>query len=121
MRYSLSALRTVVAFPGANSVEPVVKAEMELDQAATGNDLRFLPYTLPPASPSRIPWVGPDQHLPGDLRHGAGAGGERLRGHRFRSCSAAGPISWGRCWRRCSRTTVNSPCRSIPWESSTVC
>ncbi len=59
MRDSLSALRTVVAFPGMNSVEPAVKAEMELDQAATGNDLRFLPYTLPAASPSRIPWLAP--------------------------------------------------------------
>ena len=29
---SLSALRTVIAFPGASSVEPVVKAEMDLDQ-----------------------------------------------------------------------------------------
>jgi glucosylglycerate synthase len=57
--HSLSALRTVVAFPGAGGVEPVAQAEMELDQAATESALRFLPYTLPAASPSRIPWLAP--------------------------------------------------------------
>jgi hypothetical protein len=56
---SLSALRSVVAFPGVNGVEPTVKAEMALDQTATENDLRFLPYTLAAASPSRIPWLAP--------------------------------------------------------------
>ena len=54
---SLSALRSVVAFPGASSVEPSVQAEMALDQAATENELRFLPYTLPSASPSKISWL----------------------------------------------------------------
>jgi glucosylglycerate synthase len=54
---SLPAQRTVVAFPGMNNVETAVKAEMALEQAATGNDLRFLPYSLPSGSPSQIPWL----------------------------------------------------------------
>src|ERR1700728_2564488 len=54
---SISALRTVVAFPGMSNVEPAVKAEMALEQPATGSDLRFLPYSLPSASPAQIPWL----------------------------------------------------------------
>jgi glucosylglycerate synthase len=57
--HSLSALRTVVAFPGVSNGEPAVKTETELDQATTESVLRFLPYTLPAASPSRIPWLSP--------------------------------------------------------------
>jgi glucosylglycerate synthase len=52
-----SPLRTVVAFPGANKAEPATAAEMQHDQAATGNHLRFLPYSLPSGSPSKIPWL----------------------------------------------------------------
>ena len=54
---SFSALRTVVAFPGMTKVEPAVKAEIAIEQPATGNELRFLPYTLPSGSPSQIPWL----------------------------------------------------------------
>jgi glucosylglycerate synthase len=53
------ALRTVVAFPGISKVETADKNEIERDQAAAGNDLRFLPFSLPSASASRIPWLAP--------------------------------------------------------------
>ena len=56
---ALSGLRTVVAFPGVQRrwSPAELKAEMALEQPATGNDLRFLPYTLPSGSPSQIPWL----------------------------------------------------------------
>jgi glucosylglycerate synthase len=50
-----SALRTVVAFPGG--AEPAVQAGIDLEQTETGGALRFLPYSLPSGSPSRIPWL----------------------------------------------------------------
>jgi glucosylglycerate synthase len=50
-----SALRTVVAFPGG--AEPGAQAGMDLEQTETGGALRFLPYSLPAGSPSRIPWL----------------------------------------------------------------
>jgi glucosylglycerate synthase len=50
-----SALRTVVAYPGGT--EPAAKAGMDLEQTETGGALRFLPYSLPAGSPSRIPWL----------------------------------------------------------------
>jgi glucosylglycerate synthase len=54
-----SGLRTVVAFPGVINVEPVVKDEVERDQAAMGGSLRFLPYSLPSGASSTIPWIAP--------------------------------------------------------------
>ena len=56
---AISSLRTVVAFPGVSNVEPAAKDEMQGEQAETGNNLRFLPYALPPGSASRIPWLAP--------------------------------------------------------------
>jgi glucosylglycerate synthase len=50
-----SALRTVVAFPGG--AEPAAQAGIDLEQTETGGALRFLPYSLPSGSPSRIPWL----------------------------------------------------------------
>ncbi len=52
---SLSALRTVVAFPGLSSVDTTPKVEVQLEQAATSNALRFLPYALAAGSPERFP------------------------------------------------------------------
>jgi glucosylglycerate synthase len=54
-----SSLRTVVAFPGVSNVESGVKDEIERDPAATGGNLRFLPYSLPPGAASMIPWIAP--------------------------------------------------------------
>jgi hypothetical protein len=54
---SFSALRSVVAFPGVSGVETAPEAEIELDQAAPGSAFRFLPYALPSATPSIIPWL----------------------------------------------------------------
>ena len=54
-----SALRTVVAFPGVSKVETAEQGEIERDQAAEGNNLRFLPYSLPSGGPSRISWLAP--------------------------------------------------------------
>ena len=50
-----SDLRTVVAFPGVSKVETADKGEIEADQAATGRNLRFLPYSLPSGDSSMIP------------------------------------------------------------------
>ena len=50
-----SALRTVVAYPGGT--EPAAQAGMDLELTETGGALRFLPYSLPSGSPSRIPWL----------------------------------------------------------------
>ncbi len=50
-----SALRTVVAYPG--DTEPAAQAGTDLEQKETGGALRFLPYSLPAGSPSRIPWL----------------------------------------------------------------
>jgi glucosylglycerate synthase len=54
-----SDLRTVVAFPGVSKVETADKGEVDGEQAATGRNLRFLPYSLPSADSSRIPWLAP--------------------------------------------------------------
>jgi hypothetical protein len=54
-----SSLRTVVAFPGVSKVETADKAEIEGDQAATGRNLRFLPYSLPSGDSSMIPGLAP--------------------------------------------------------------
>jgi hypothetical protein len=53
---ALSALRTVVAFPGGGA-EPAAQAGANLEQADASSQLRFVPYTLAAASPSRIPWL----------------------------------------------------------------
>ena len=50
-----SALRTVVAYPGGT--EPAAQAGMDPEQTETGGALRFLPYSLPAGSQSRIPWL----------------------------------------------------------------
>jgi len=50
-----SALRTVVAYPG--DTEPAAQAGTDLEQKETSGALRFLPYSLPAGSPSRIPWL----------------------------------------------------------------
>jgi hypothetical protein len=50
----LSGLRTVVAFPGVGA--PEAAAEADTEQAAESS-LQFRPYTMPPGSPSRIPWL----------------------------------------------------------------
>ena len=47
MGVDVSAMRTVVAFPG----------EMEREPAVSGGSVRFMPYALP--SGSRIPWLAP--------------------------------------------------------------
>jgi hypothetical protein len=54
-----SSLRTVVAFPGISNVETADKGEIEDEQAATGRNLRFLPYSLPSSDASTIPWLAP--------------------------------------------------------------
>jgi hypothetical protein len=54
-----SSLRTVVAFPGVSKVEAADKTEIEQDQAAQGNELRFMPYTVPSGNSSMIPWLAP--------------------------------------------------------------
>jgi hypothetical protein len=54
---SLSALRTVVAFPGLSGVETAPKAEMGQEQEATDNGLRFVPYPLAAGDASKIPWL----------------------------------------------------------------
>ena len=56
---SLSALRTVVAFPGLSGGDTAPKAEVQHEQAATSNALRFLPYAPAAGSPERIPWLAP--------------------------------------------------------------
>ena len=50
-----SGLRTVVAFPGISKVETADRGEIEGDQASTGRNLRFLPYSLPSGDSSMIP------------------------------------------------------------------
>jgi len=50
-----SSLRTVVAFPGVSMVETADRGEIDGEQAATGRNLRFLPYSLPSADSSMIP------------------------------------------------------------------
>ncbi len=54
-----SGLRTVVAFPGVSNVETLDKGEIERDPAVAGTNLRFLPYSLPSGTSSRIPWLAP--------------------------------------------------------------
>src|ERR1700749_169696 len=53
---SISALRTVVAFPGPAGAEAPVQATTDLESGETPQ-LRFVPYALPAASPDRIPWL----------------------------------------------------------------
>lgn len=54
----LPGLRTVVGFPGVSSAE-AAKDETPEEVTETGNQLRFLPYTLPPGSAGRIPSLTP--------------------------------------------------------------
>ncbi|HET6219230.1 MAG TPA: hypothetical protein VFE27_19555 [Acidobacteriaceae bacterium] len=54
---ALTALRTVVAFPGNSGVEAAVQAKTDLEPVQTDSGLRFVPYALPASSPSRIPWI----------------------------------------------------------------
>jgi hypothetical protein len=53
---TLSALRTVVAFPGSGA-EPPSQSAVDTERMETDGNLRFVPYSLPSASPSRIPWL----------------------------------------------------------------
>lgn len=85
---SLSALRTVVAFPGPSGVDTTPEAEAQLEQAATSNALRFLPYALAAGSPENS-LACPLEHLPGGFRHRTGAGRKRVRSHWLRSRGAA--------------------------------
>jgi hypothetical protein len=54
---ALTSLRTVVAFPGPTGAEALPQVGTELETAETDGGLRFVPYTLPSADPSRIPWL----------------------------------------------------------------
>ena len=54
---AFSALRTVVAFPGVSGAEAAGQANPDPEQAETDTQLRFVPYSLPAGSPSRIPWL----------------------------------------------------------------
>jgi glucosylglycerate synthase len=54
---ALSALHTVVAFPGLSGAETVPQAKTDPEQLETHSHLRFVPYSLPSADPSRIPWL----------------------------------------------------------------
>jgi hypothetical protein len=53
----LSSQRTVVAFPGLSGGEGAEKATKDLEPVDTESGLRFVPYSLPPGSPSRISWL----------------------------------------------------------------
>jgi glucosylglycerate synthase len=52
---ALSALRTVVAFPGMSGVEATAQTKISEEQAEGG--LRFLPYSLPTSGSSIVPWL----------------------------------------------------------------
>jgi glucosylglycerate synthase len=54
-----SGLRTVVAFPGVSKVETATSGEVERDEAASSKNLRFLPYSVPSGTSSRISWLAP--------------------------------------------------------------
>ncbi len=53
---SISGLRTVVSFPGPTGVEAPIQAKTDMESVETPG-LTFVPYALPAASPTRIPWL----------------------------------------------------------------
>jgi hypothetical protein len=54
---AMSSQRIVVAFPSLSGGESPEQANMATQPMETDSGLRFVPYSLPPASPSRIPWL----------------------------------------------------------------
>src|SRR5580704_18180464 len=54
---AMSSQRIVVAFPNLSGGESPEQANMATQPMETDSGLRFVPYSLPPASPSRIPWL----------------------------------------------------------------
>src|SRR3984957_4266666 len=54
---AMSSQRIVVAFPNLSGGEPPEQANIAPQPMETDSGLRFVPYSLPPASPSKIPWL----------------------------------------------------------------
>ena len=52
---SFAALRTVVTYPGTSGESAAVSPEITSEP--TEGNLRFVPYLMPPGTPSRIPWL----------------------------------------------------------------
>jgi hypothetical protein len=95
------------------------KGEMELEQAANPTDLRFLPYSLP-AGPRRIPWLAPASTYQALFAMARELGVSACAVIGF-DLAALQTHFLGPMMAPVLESAANSPCRSMPWESSTAC